>query len=159
MIAHDIRSTHNVGAILRTAEGLGVDKVWLTGYTPYPAMTNDTRLPYIAEKLSKQINKTALGAENMIYWQQSDNLDSVLRELRQDGYTVAALEQSPESVMLNEYETPDKIAIVVGREVEGIEQSILAICDVIIEIPMKGKKESFNVAQAAAIAVYHLSFL
>ena len=78
--------------------------------------------------------------------------------MKNDGFTITALEQHQNSLSLPEYTVPDKIAIIVGREVEGIEPEILGICDSILEIPMLGKKESLNVAQAAAIALYHCRF-
>ena len=78
LIAHDIRSCHNVGSLLRTAEGLGVTKVWFTGYTPFPKMEHDDRLPHIAEKLTKQIQKTALGAESSQSWEQQDDVITLL---------------------------------------------------------------------------------
>ena len=91
LIAHDIRSCHNVGSLLRTADGLGVANVYLTGYTPYPLKATDTRLPHIAQKLAKQINKTALGAEVTQRWDQSDNIEPVLNQLHQEGYVIIGL--------------------------------------------------------------------
>lgn len=158
VIAHDIRSCHNVGSLLRTAEGLGVQEVWLTGYTPYPQIDSDSRLPHIAAKLTAQIHKTALGTENLISWRQSDDISPLLTRLKLEGYLLAALEQTQTSIPLPDFKPPDKIALVLGREVEGIQADILARCDVALEIPMEGKKESFNVVQAAAMALYHLRF-
>ena len=157
LIAHNLRSSHNVGSLLRTAEGLGVEKVYLTGYTPYPASKNDKRLPHLAQKTSKQINKTALGAEKFIKWEHS-GIDSAINKLKEDEFTVCALEQAPGSIMLTEFSFPDKIAIVVGREVEGIEPEVLKTCDQVLEIPMFGRKESYNVAQAAAMALFYCRF-
>jgi tRNA G18 (ribose-2'-O)-methylase SpoU len=157
LIAHNLRSTHNVGSLLRTAEGLGLAKVYLTGYTPYPIHSNDTRLPHLAHKLTAQIHKTALGAENLIAWEHHDDVFGVLTSLRQRGYVIAALEQAENSLDLSTYKSPDKVALLVGREAAGIEPEVLAACDVALEIPMRGQKESFNVVQAAAMALYHLS--
>lgn len=158
LIAHNLRSTHNVGSLLRTAEGLGVSKVYLTGYTAYPLAAGDTRLPHIAQKLHKQITKTALGAETTLDWQQADTIEPLLQVLRDDGYIIAAIEQTDTAIMLPQYKTPQKIALIVGREVEGIEPEVLALCDVVLEIPMFGTKESFNVVQAAAMTLYHCRF-
>ena len=158
LIAHNLRSIHNVGSLLRTAEGIGVSKVYLTGYTPYPQYENDSRMPHIAAKISRQMNKTALNAEHLIPWHHSDILQPVLAGLKAGGYTIAAIEQSPTAISLPEYAAPDKIALLVGREVEGIEPEILAACDVILEIPMFGRKESFNVVQAAAMGLFHCRF-
>lgn len=158
LIAHNLRSCHNVGSLLRTAEGLGVNEVYLTGYTPYPQHTDDVRLPHIATKITKQIHKTALGAEDMVSWQHMDDVTPLLQELKADGFTVAAIEQANHAVHLPDYKPADKLALLVGREVEGVEEEVLRLCDTILEIPMFGKKESFNVVQAAAMALYHCRF-
>jgi 23S rRNA (guanosine2251-2'-O)-methyltransferase len=157
LIAHNLRSTHNVGSLLRTAEGLGVARVYLTGYTPYPLSENDQRLPHLAQKLDRQIHKTALGAEKLVVWQHKEDILTLLHELKKSGITVAALEQAAGSMDLASYQPPSQLALVVGREAEGLEPEILDQCEAIIEIPMRGQKESFNVVQAAAIALYHLS--
>lgn len=158
IIAHNLRSAHNVGSLLRTAEGLGVDKVYLTGYSPYPQSADDSRLPHLAAKIHTQIKKTALDAEQQIDWQHSEDIKSVIAELHGQGYVVAAIEQAANSTKLPDYAPPDKLALIIGREVEGIEKEVLALCDVVLEIPMFGKKESFNVVQAAAMALYHCRF-
>jgi 23S rRNA (guanosine2251-2'-O)-methyltransferase len=158
LIAHNLRSCHNVGSLLRTAEGLGVSRVYLSGYTPYPLAQDDKRMPHIANKLAKQINKTALGAENMATWYHEESIDAVLSALKQEGYTVAAVEQTANSIALPDFAPPDKLALLVGREVEGVEQDVLAQCDLALEIPMFGHKESYNVVQAAAMAMYHCRF-
>lgn len=158
LIAHNLRSSHNAGSLLRTAEGLGVEHVYLTGYTPYPVAVEDKRLPHVAIKIDKQIQKTALGAQHSQAWTQSDDIETVFAALKNDGFTLYALEQSEKSVPLPELTVPSQVALVVGREVEGIEPSVLAICDEILEIPMFGKKESFNVVQAAAMALYQCRF-
>jgi len=159
LIAHDVRSTHNVGSLLRTAEGLGVSHVYFTGYTPYPPLSaNDERLPHIAQKLGKQIQKTALGAEATVPWSSQNDISVLLEQLRTDGFRLVALEQDKRSVLLPEYSPPAKIALLIGREVEGIDPDLLALADDILEIPMFGSKESFNVVQAAAITLYHLRF-
>lgn len=153
-----MRSSHNVGSLLRTAEGLGITGVFLTGYTPYPTTANDQRLPHIRDRITKQIQKTALGAENSLNWQNSETIEPVLAALQKNGFQIAALEQAKNSIKLPEFKPPTKIAVIVGREVEGLEPEILKKCDLVLEIPMKGKKESFNVVQAAAMGLYHLTF-
>lgn len=158
LIAHNVRSAHNVGSLLRTAEGLGVQKVILSGYTPYPSHANDRRLPHEAAKTTQQIQKTSLGAEDMVKWEHHDNLQPVLAKLKKDGYIIAAVEQTEDARELPKYHPPRKIVLIVGREVEGLEQEVLQACDLTLEIPMFGRKESFNVAQAAAIALYHCRF-
>ncbi len=158
LIAHNLRSSHNVGSLLRTADGLGLKKVYLTGYTPFPAGPQDDRLPHIAQKVHQQIVKTALGAEASGAWQRAMDIESVLASLKRQGYVIAALEQAPHSMQLPDFVPPPKLALVVGREVEGIEPEVLAACSTIVEIPMLGQKESYNVVQAAAMALYHCRF-
>lgn len=155
IIAHNIRSTHNVGSIFRTAEGFGVKKIILSGYTPYPRIDGDTRLPHISEKLTSQIHKTALGAEEMVAFEYSEQPN--LQDLRASGYRIVGLEQDTRSIMIDAYEAPEKVALILGEEVAGIEPSLLDECEDIVEIPMQGKKESFNVSVAAGIALYALT--
>ena len=157
LIAHNLRSAHNVGSLLRTAEGLGISKVYLTGYTPYPALSVDSRLPYLRQKQTKQIHKTALGAEILLSIDHKDDVISLLNSLKKAGYQVCALEQAPTSTALHSFKPQPKLALLVGREVEGIEPEILAEVDNILEIPMRGQKESFNVTEAAAMALYYLT--
>ncbi len=158
LIAHNLRSAHNVGSLLRTAEGLGVGKVWLSGYSPYPLSRHDERLPHLAQKIDRQIQKTALGAEKLVSCRYEPDITKLITELRSEGFTIAALEQTPSAIKLPDFKPPDKLAIIVGREVEGLESEILELCDVALEIPMLGRKESFNVAQAAAMALYQIRF-
>lgn len=158
LIAHNLRSCHNVGSLLRTAEGLGVACVYLTGYSPYPIAQNDTRLPHMAAKIERQIDKTALGAQTMIDWRHTDNVFAIFEQLRSDGFTIVGLEQTPNSIALPDFAAPQKIALVVGREREGVEPEVLAAVNMCIEIPMAGRKESFNVVQAAAMTLYHCRF-
>lgn len=158
LIAHNVRSCHNVGSLLRTADGLGVDKVILSGYTPHPARPHDKRLPHEVAKITRQIEKTALGAERTVNWQWHQNILPVLNKLKTEGYAIAALEQTDDAKLLPRFHPPTKTALIVGREVEGVEPEVLERSDICLEIPMFGKKESYNVAQAAAMALYHLRF-
>lgn len=156
VIAHNIRSTHNVGAIFRTCEGFGVQKLILSGYTPYPSTDGDTRLPHIAEKLTAQIHKTALSAEQLVPFEYQDTPN--IESLRRSGYRIVGLEQDTQATFLSDYRPPQKIALLLGEEVEGITSDLKALCDDLIEIPMSGKKESFNVSVATGIALYALSY-
>lgn len=158
VIAHDMRSTHNVGSLFRTAEGLGIEKIYLTGYTPHPRKNDDDRLPHIVEKLEKQLDKTALGATNMVDWEYKEDVRQVIDKLKSDSFEIIALEQAPNSVNLPDYDGPDRIALLLGTEVTGLPPEILQLATVTCEIPMFGKKESFNVVQAAAMALYKLRF-
>lgn len=155
VIAHNIRSTHNVGAFFRTADGFGIKKIILSGYTPYPTIEDDTRLPHFADKLTRQIHKTALGAETMVPFEQYES--PPLEQLKTQGFTIVGLEQDERSVMLPDYKVPDKVALFLGNEIDGIYPEFRKQCDALIEIPMQGGKESFNVSVATGIALYHLS--
>lgn len=158
LIAHNLRSCHNVGSLLRTADGLGLKSVYLTGYTPYPASDHDSRLPHEAARVDARINKTALGAQNYVQWRHEVDINKIIDQLMADGYAIAALEQSPTAIDLPSYDGPPKTALIVGREIQGLEPEVLSRSHVILQIPMLGRKESFNVVQAAAMALYHLRF-
>jgi 23S rRNA (guanosine2251-2'-O)-methyltransferase len=155
VIAHNIRSTHNIGSIFRTCEGFGVSKIIISGYSPYPKLANDTRLPHIESKLTAQIHKTALGAETMVPFEyhEQPNLDY----LKNQGFRIVGLEQDERSILLKNYQKPEKIALLIGEEVNGITDELLEQCDDLIEIPMVGKKESFNVSVATGIALYAIT--
>lgn len=154
LLLHNIRSTHNVGSIFRTADGFSVERIILTGYTPYPIVPNDTRLPHIASRLHKQIDKTALGATGSVPFEYHDNM---LTWLDANTLPLVALEQARTSTPIREYTGPEEFVLVLGEEVEGIPEELLSRCDDIIEIPMYGVKESFNVSVAAGIALYALT--
>lgn len=156
LIAHNIRSTHNVGAFFRTCDGFGISKIILSGYTPYPTIDGDTRLPHFADKLTRQIHKTALGAETMVPFERYD--EPPLDDLKQQGFTIVGLEQDERSVMLPEYKVPEKVALLLGNEIDGIYPELRDQCDALIEIPMNGDKESFNVSVATGIALYGLKY-
>ena len=162
LLVHNIRSTHNVGAIFRTAEGFGVRKIVLSGYTPYPDLAivgaHDPRLPHIAEKLTAQIHKTALGAETMVPFTYVEDVREWLDEnMTDENLPVVALEQSERSVMLPDFQPPEKFALLLGEEVHGVDDDLLARCDHVVEIPMFGQKESFNVSVACGVALYGLT--
>lgn len=141
---------------MRTSDGFGVSKVIFSGYTPYPTLENDTRLPYFADKLTRQIHKTALGAETMVPFEYHET--PPLTELKAKGYAIVGLEQDKRSIMLPNYVVPDKIALLLGNEIDGIYPEYRDQCDTLIEIPMRGSKESFNVSVATGIALYHLAY-
>ncbi len=153
---HNIRSAHNVGAIMRTAEGLGVQKILFSGYTPYPKKTNDRRLPYVAQRANDQISKTALGAEKLADWQHFETPGEAFDLIQRSGFMLAGLENTTASLDIRSFKPPEKIALLLGEETSGIPKELLVKCEVLLEIPMYGRKESYNVAAAAAIAVYQL---
>lgn len=155
LLAHNIRSTHNVGSLFRTAEGCGVCKIILSGYTPYPTLSHDKRLPHISDKLSRQIHKTALGAETLVPFDYF--AEPPIAKFKKLGYRILALEQADKSIDLADYKPTTKIALLIGEEVHGITPDLLEQCDDIIEIPMRGRKESFNVSVATGMALYELT--
>lgn len=159
VIAHNIRSAHNVGALLRTCEGIGVKKLYLSGYTPFPLSDSDSLLPHIARRISSRIEKTSLGAEKTQNWEHQQNIALILNTLINDDYDVVALEQSSSSTPLKKYKTPLKVALLIGSEVEGVDPNLLKNINVHLEIPMYGKKESFNVVEATSMALYHFRFV
>lgn len=155
LILHNIRSSYNVGSILRTAEGFGIKEIICSGYTPYPKLQHDIRLPHVYNKLHSQIVKTSLGAENLlnIKYQEVPSFE----QLKHEGYKIIGLEQHEKSINITKFKPPDKIALLVGEEVKGISPKHLLACDQTVEIPMLGKKESFNVSIACAIALYAMT--
>ena len=158
LIAENIRSIHNVGSLFRTAEGLGIEALVLCGYTPYPKLLNDTRLSHITDKLTAQISKTALGAEKSLSWRHTEDIKVAIQAYKDDGYAIFGLEQTASSMPINEVLAPDKLVIILGNEVSGLEKSTIELCDKIVEIPMLGKKESFNVVQAAAMVLFYFRY-
>jgi len=158
LVMHNIRSCYNVGAILRTAEGFGVPKVILSGYTP---RVHDAKLlPHLREKLDHEIHKTALGAEDMLDIYSCDDILSELEKLKSEGWQIVGLENNidKKTVLLGskelEGELSDRVVLVLGEEVNGIDYALHDIIDLFVEIPMQGEKESFNVSVATGIALF-----
>lgn len=148
LILYNIRSAHNVGSIFRTADAASVSHVYLTGYTPSPIdRFNRER---------KDISKVALGAEKTVPWTHTENIEEVISELKKKGFTIIALEQDKKSVDYKTIRISQKSLLILGEEVNGIPKSILKKCDIIAEIPMRGKKESLNVSVAAGIALFRI---
>lgn len=146
VILHNIRSRHNVGAIFRTADGAGVSKIFLTGYTPAPI----DRFGRTVD----EIKKTSLGASEMVEWEQTNDVNGVIQHLQDSGVTVVAVEQAQKSISLYDFIEPKNICYVFGNEITGVEPEVLAVCDGIIEIPMAGQKESLNVSSTVAIVLF-----
>lgn len=157
LVVCNVRSAHNVGSLLRTADGFGVDRVYLCGITPYPQKLDDNRMPHVRARVDARISKTALGAQNSQKWQYEPDCLQVLRKLKRVGYFRLGLEQTDSSVELTEINPRGKTALVVGNEVEGLDDQILSLCDASAHIAMHGKKESFNVAVAAGVGLFYLS--
>ena len=150
LILHNIRSVHNVGSIFRTADGAGVSKIILAGYSPSPI---DQR-----GQFRKDFAKVSLGAEKTVPWSQVKTAATAIKQLKKEGYTIVAVEVDKKSVPIFEYKPKQgqKLALVLGNEVKGISKATLKQCDVIVEIPMRGKKESLNVSVAAGVAIFTL---
>ncbi len=149
-ILDNLRSVHNVGSIFRTANAVGVEKVYLCGTTPTPLDTKGLR--------RKDFAKVALGAEDTIEWEYYEKTEDALKKLQDEKYYIVALEQDEKSVGYKtvSVENTLDVAFVIGGEVEGMSRSCLDMCDVIAEIPMLGTKESLNVTIAFGIGVYRI---
>jgi tRNA G18 (ribose-2'-O)-methylase SpoU len=148
LILHNIRSNHNVGSIFRTGDAAGVKKIFLTGYTPTP-------LDKFGREV-KETSKTALGAEKSIKWEKNKNVKKVIENLKREGFYIVAIEQAKNSVDYKKVKSKNKVAFILGNEVTGLLKSVLSLCDIIAEIPMKGKKESLNVSVSAGIALFRI---
>lgn len=159
LLVNDIRSTHNVGSIIRTAECFGVSHIYFTGYTPYPSTNNDSRLPHVSSKLTTQISKTSLGAENDVSWSHHHNLRELISKLKTEAFEIIALEQDSSSISIEKFVPSENTAILLGNEVKGIDPDLMSLCDKIVEIPIFGKKESLNVVQATAIMLYQIKVI
>lgn len=145
-ILHNIRSAHNVGSIFRTADAAGIEKLYLTGYTPTPK-TNP-----------KEIHKTALGAENFVQWEKYKNINYLFKKLKKEKIKIVAVEQYKRSIPYYKFKPETDLVLIFGNEVRGLNKKILEKADYILEIPMLGKKESLNVAVAFGIVVYNIKF-
>lgn len=148
LILYNIRSAHNVGALFRTADGAGVSKIYLIGVTPAPINRFGN--------IQKEIAKTALGAEMVVKWESKKHIAPIIKMLKQHDYLIVALEQAADSFDYRALEASKKVALIAGAERGGIPESVLTQCDKIIHIPLKGMKNSLNVATATGIALFSL---
>ncbi len=153
IIAHNIRSAHNVGAFFRTADGAGVSKIYLTGYTCAPF--NEEK-DVIETKAQRSLGKTALGAVKFVKWEKRESIFELLQELKEKKFQILALEKTENSQNIFSFENKFPCALILGNETRGIDKKILEVCDDVLEIPMRGKKESLNVSVAAGVAMYAL---
>lgn len=158
LILSDIRSTYNVGAILRTADATAIELAYACGYTPYPLLPRDNRPPHVAAANTKAISKTALGAESTVPMRHFPDTISAISEARSEGFSIIVLEQAEGSLNLFDYRPASPVALILGNEPDGVDPETLSQADTILELPMRGRKESLNVAVAAGIAMYHLRF-
>ena len=148
LMLDNIRSVHNVGSIFRTAETLGISRIYCIDTTPTPVDRFKNKRTDFA--------KVALGAEDSIPWEHVANFKSIISNLKKEGFTVVALEQANNSVDYKEVELSDKVVIILGNEVDGVSKELLQECDSVAEIPLVGKKESLNVSVSAGIFLYRL---
>jgi len=142
VILENVRSAYNVGSVFRTADAFLLEAIYICGYTAYP--------PH------KEIKKTALGAEETVYWKYFKLVDEAILEARNNGYKVYSVEQAEDSLFLNEYKQDEKIAVIFGNEVSGVEQSTIAKTDGCIEIPQLGMKHSLNISVAAGVVLWEI---
>ena len=144
VILENIRSMHNVGSVFRTCDGFRVEKLLLCGFTPKP--------PH------RDIHKTALGATESVNWESYEHTTDAIHELKKAGYTIYAIEQAHQSIMLHEIDmAPNhKIAVIFGNEAEGVSNESIAAADACIEIPQAGSKHSFNISVAAGVVLWEL---
>lgn len=144
ILAHNIRSAYNVGSIFRTADGAGVSKIILSGYSAHPPHPG--------------VTKVALGAEQTVPWESVSQPGPWLKKMRLAGATIIVLEQTSKSKNIFLYKPQGTTVLIIGNEVRGVSPALLKLADVHLEIPMVGKKESLNVATAFGIGVYQLIF-
>jgi len=144
VVLENIRSAYNVGSVFRTSDAFLIEAIYITGYSARP--------PH------KEIKKTALGAEESVSWQHFANAGAAIDVLRNEGFKVYAVEQVESSTLLQNlrWDANEKIAVVFGNEVTGVEQSTIALCDGTIEIPQLGMKHSLNIATAAGVVLWEL---
>lgn len=142
LIAHSVRSLHNIGSMFRTADGAGVHKLYLTGYSGFPPR--------------KEISKTALGAEDALDWEHSWEIEPVLERLRRDAWKIVAVERERGSVAYTDLPAWPRIALIMGNEVSGLEPEVLEYADALVHVPMYGMKQSLNVSVCAGVVLYGL---
>ena len=143
VVLNNVRSLYNVGSIFRTADGAGIEKIWLCGITGKPGSRRS------------RIEKTALGAEKTVPWEYREDARSIIRELKEKNYQIVLLEQTEKSVSYAEFQPAPPVCLVVGNEITGVSESLLPFCDAAIEIEMSGLKNSLNVTVAFGIVAYH----
>ena len=143
VLLDNVRSLHNVGAIFRTADGAGLEKVWLCGITGYPPQG--------------EISKTALGAEESVPWEYAKDVLEVVRVYKERGYQIVLVEQAESSIPYDEFLPEKPLCLVLGHEVDGVKEELVKLADVVIEIPMSGVKNSLNVAVAFGVVAFHLA--
>jgi len=146
VILHNIRSAENVGAMFRTCDAAGVDKIYLAGYTPAP-------IDRFGRK-RKDIAKSALGAEGFVEWESKKSLPALISKFKNENFQVIAIEQDKKSIDYRKVKLQKRNAFIVGAEVTGVPKNILKTCDIIAEISIHGQKESLNVSVALGVVLF-----
>ena len=143
-ILDNVRSLNNIGSVFRTADAFAIEADYLCGITAKP--------PH------REINKTALGATESVNWTYFEDTQTAVKKLKEDGWKVYAIEQTENSILLNEFKplSDEKIALIFGHEVKGVEQKVINQCDGVIEIPQKGTKHSLNISVSAGVVIWDL---
>jgi len=147
ILLSNIRSAHNVGAIFRTADGAGVQKIYLGGYTPAPI----DRYGRVVE----EIRKTSLGATESVAWEAVSDEKQLLFNLKSEGYSIVAVEQHERAIPYTEYRFDAKVVFIFGNEIDGVNEDLISISDIVVSIKMHGKKESLNVSTTAGIILFN----
>jgi tRNA G18 (ribose-2'-O)-methylase SpoU len=154
VLLHNIRSLYNVGSVFRTADAAGIQKIYLCGITPVPV-----------DRFGKpriQFTKVSLGAEKYVAWEKISKTEKILDKLKKEGYKILAIEQSKKSISYYKLKVKSselkKTVLILGNEANGLSKLILRKSDKILEIPMKGRKESLNVSIAFGIVVFDLLY-
>lgn len=144
VVLDNIRSCNNIGSVFRTSDALLVEKIFLCGITATPP--------------NKEIHKTALDAEKSVDWEYLEKTEEAVKKLQQDGFKVFAVEQVENSILLPDFKpaADEKVALVFGNEVKGVQQKVVNLCDGAIEIPQFGTKHSFNVSVSAGIVLWDI---
>ena len=148
LVLHDIRSAQNVGSLFRTADAVGISKIYLSSITPGPIDRFG--------RARSDIAKTALGAEKSVPSEHYDDISTLIEKYKKDRYQIIAIEQSDISVDYKKVEKTEKMVFILGNEVEGISKDILARVDIVAEIPMVGEKESLNVSVAGGVVLFRI---
>ncbi len=153
-LLENLRSLYNIGSIFRSADAFAVDQLILVGTTGHPTPSEPWRVDH------QRLHKTALGAETGVAWDYAATMSPVLAKLKQNGFLIVGLELHQQALPLAAWRpTSDRVAVIIGNEVSGIEAATLQASDQLLAIPMQGSKESLNVAVAAAIACHWLRSL
>lgn len=148
LLLNDIRSTHNVGSIFRTAETLGITRIYCGGTTPTPVDRFGRKRADIA--------KVSLGGEEFVAWEHSVDCKKLVKDLKKKKFQIISLEQNDLSVDYKKVKIKNRALVILGNEVGGVSKDLLKLSDIIAEIPLRGKKESLNVSVAAGVALFRM---